>query len=169
MTPLLLALVLFIAAIGLLAAELILPTGGLLGVGGAVALLVAIGACFWINPWVGLGALVATLACLPILASWFTQAWPRSVLGRRFVLQPVRNDRSQLPVQIGQIGIAYSELRPTGEVDFGDLRLEAMSEFGMISAGQSVRVVGFSDGRPRVRIATDGQANVGTHEPSANA
>jgi membrane-bound serine protease (ClpP class) len=156
MTPLLLAAVLFIAAIGLVAAELILPTGGALGVLGGLAILGAIGACFWVNAWLGAAALMATLASIPLLGKWLIAVWPRSRLGRRFVLQPIAPVPSVEPVRIGQTGVAFSEMRPSGEVDFGDLRLEAKSDLGMIAAGQLVRVVGFAEGRPRVRAVLPG-------------
>ena len=55
------------------------------------------------------------------------------------------------PIKLGQIGISVNEMRPLGECDFGDQRLEAVSELGIIAPGSKVRVVAIDNGRPTVR------------------
>jgi membrane-bound serine protease (ClpP class) len=56
-----------------------------------------------------------------------------------------------LPVQIGEVGVAVSEMRPGGECEFAGRRLEAYSDHGIISAGTRVQVVSIDNRRPVVR------------------
>ncbi|HEV7299545.1 MAG TPA: NfeD family protein [Tepidisphaeraceae bacterium] len=142
--------VMLAAALVLTALELALPSHGLLGVLASACLLVAIGACFWINQWLGVGALLFTLAITPLLWSAFVKYWPRSPVGRHMVLQPVDASVARPRVAVGQAGIAVSELRPTGTAEFDGQRLEVASEFGIITAATKVRVVSIENNRPIV-------------------
>ena len=142
--------VMLAVALVLMALELALPSHGILGVLASAALLVAIGACFWINQWFGLGALLFTLAITPLLWSTFVKYWPRSPVGRHMVLQPVDGSVARPRVAVGQVGIAASELRPTGTADFDGQRLEVASEFGIIGASSKIRVVSIENNRPIV-------------------
>jgi membrane-bound ClpP family serine protease len=54
-------------------------------------------------------------------------------------------------VQVGEIGVVVSELRPGGVCDFGPARVEARCERGTIPAGRRVEVIAVVDGRPLVR------------------
>jgi membrane-bound ClpP family serine protease len=54
-------------------------------------------------------------------------------------------------IPVGQVGVAVTELRPMGECEFEEERMEAISERGIIRPGQSVKVVGARSGRPLVR------------------
>lgn len=56
-----------------------------------------------------------------------------------------------LPVQIGAVGIATSDLRPGGTCEFDGRRLETFSIDGMIPAGTNVKVVSIDNRRPLVR------------------
>jgi membrane-bound serine protease (ClpP class) len=155
MTPASLAILLFAVAVILLLAEALLPTHGLLGAMAAVSLLAAVVICFRINARFGFGVLVATVVAAPFVATWAASVWPRTAVGRRLVLTAVTP--APVPVAhaitVGQRGVAVSALRPMGEVDFGDLRLEAISDHGMINPGQPVVVLSVANGRPTVRPA----------------
>jgi membrane-bound ClpP family serine protease len=54
-------------------------------------------------------------------------------------------------VQVGQLGVVISELRPGGVCEFGATRAEARAEHGVVEAGRRVEVVAVVDGRPVVR------------------
>jgi membrane-bound ClpP family serine protease len=116
MTPFGLLLLLIGIGIAMLVAELLLPTHGILGVIGLIALAAAIGVCFWISEMVGLIVLIGSVVVSPFAVNLAMKIWERSPVGRRMILQPV--DSTVLPagVRIGQIGVAMSELRPMGEV-----------------------------------------------------
>jgi membrane-bound serine protease (ClpP class) len=72
-------------------------------------------------------------------------------VGRRIILQPLDRAGKEVLVSVGQTGTAITALRPIGECDFGERRLEAVSELGIIQPGQKVRIVSINDGRPTVR------------------
>ena len=55
------------------------------------------------------------------------------------------------PVPVGEEGIAATPLRPVGFVRFGDRRIEAVAEHGMIEAGTAVTVAESGPARIVVR------------------
>jgi len=138
----------------LLIAELLLPTHGVLGVGGVLAMAIGIGACFYVNRWLGMGVLVGAMLVSPLIGAWAMKIYPRTPIGRRMVLQPPSSAPAPLTIHIGQTGVVVSALRPMGECDFGDERIEVIAEQGMIPPGQSVKVVSIVNGRPAVRAVT---------------
>jgi membrane-bound ClpP family serine protease len=152
--PLTLILLLVAGGIVLLVGELLLPTHGLLGVVGLLCLGGAIAVCFRVNKWVGLGVFIGAIVASPFLIQAALYLWAKSPVGKKIILEPVQISRAPSPVRIGQVGVAISEMRPMGEVEFGDVRLEAMSELGIILAGQKVKVVSIDAGRPTVRAVT---------------
>jgi membrane-bound ClpP family serine protease len=134
-------------------AELLLPTHGLLGILALVCAAGGIVACFYVNQWLGLGVFLGSAAATPFLAAAAIKLWPRTPVGKRLLLPDVKSTVRPLPVAIGQIGIVVTPLRPMGECDFGDTRVEALAEYGIIEAGERVRVVALGDNRVTVRPA----------------
>ena len=135
----------------LIAAEVLLPTHGLVGVVGVVSILASVGYCFAINAWLGLGVLAATLAATPFVFALAMRIFPRTPFGRKLVLPPVKEDVLPVQVQIGQVGVTVSELRPMGTCEFAGVRVEALSDCGIVAAGQRVQVVNVNNRRPTVR------------------
>jgi membrane-bound ClpP family serine protease len=136
----------------LVAAEVLLPTHGLIGVAGGVSILVSVGFCFAINPWIGVGVLAATLAATPFVFTLAMRIFPRTPFGRRLILPPVKDEAPPVTVQIGQVGTTVSEMRPMGTCDFAGTRVEALSDCGIIAPGQKVQVVNLNNRRPTVRV-----------------
>ena len=151
MDPIPLSLLLLAGAVVLLVGELLLPTHGVLGLLGLFCLAGAIGVTFYINRWLGLGVFLAAVVISPFAWAIGLKLWERSPVGRRVILQPGEPARPTLPFKIGQVGTAVSDLRPMGECEFGDVRLEASSERGIIRAGATVKVVALNNGLPTVR------------------
>src|SRR5688500_11648181 len=152
MDPIALSLILLAGAVVLLVGELLLPTHGVLGLMGLLCLAGAIGVTFYINRWLGLGVFLAAVVASPFAWAIGLRIWERSPVGRRVLLPPADVARPVIPVKLGQVGTAFSELRPMGEVDFdNDQRMEAISERGIIRAGQKVKVVNVTNGMPTVR------------------
>lgn len=148
------AIILFASGAALLALELFLPAHGLLGVLGAIGVVGGIVASFAINQWVGVAALVCTAIAAPFVLALAMRIWPKTPFGKRMVLKRVDSPVQRPPVAVGQTGVAVTDLRPTGTVDFGaGHRLEAHSELGIIPVGAQVRVVSFNNNYPCVRPA----------------
>jgi membrane-bound ClpP family serine protease len=158
MDPMMLILLLVAGGVVLLVGELLLPTHGVLGVLGLLCIGSAIVVCFRVNRWVGLGVFVAGVVASPFLVNVALQLWAKSPVGKKIILEPVQVGRAPAPVRVGQIGVAASEMRPMGECEFGDVRIEAISELGIIVPGQKVRVVAIDNGRPTVRAANQTSA-----------
>ena len=151
MDPIALSLLLLAGAVILLVGELLLPTHGILGLMGLLCLAGAIGTTFYINRWLGLGVFLTAVVASPFVWAVGLRIWERSPVGRRVLLPPTEAPRQVIPVKLGQVGTAFSEMRPMGEVDFDDQRMEAISERGIIRAGQKVKVMGVTNGIPTVR------------------
>src|SRR5437868_6912148 len=109
MTPGLLAILLIAIGIILLIAELLLPTAGMLGILGGVAITGAIIACFTIHRYVGLAALLLTMLITPLVWTAFVNLWPRTAIGRKLVLQHVEPTPPPPLVSIGDTGVAVSQ------------------------------------------------------------
>lgn len=150
-SPVILAVAFGAVGIALMIAELGLPTHGIVGILGVVSILCGVGACFWINAWLGLAVLLTLAALTPVVWAAVVNLWPKTPTGRRLVLSAVTGQTSRKTVTIGQTGVACSEMRPWGECEFGGVRVEASSEYGIIKAGVKVRVVALNDGRAIVR------------------
>jgi membrane-bound serine protease (ClpP class) len=151
MTPIPLILLLLAIGIVLLVAELLLPTHGMLGILGLLCGVGAIVVCFRINQWLGFGVFLGAIVASPFALALAMKIWAASPIGKRMILQNASVAPAPAPVRLGQVGSAVTEMRPMGECDFGDHRLEAVSELGIIPAGQQVKVVAIDNGRPTVR------------------
>ena len=154
MDPLLIAGILLIVGLLVLVAEAVLPSHGILGVMAGVALFGAIYYCFVAGPWLGITALAIFVVASPFVFMWMMEMWPRTPVGRRLVLTAtVPQAPEPQQIKVGAEGRAVSELRPIGEADFGQMRVEVISEYGIIVAGALVKVVALdADGRPVVRL-----------------
>jgi membrane-bound serine protease (ClpP class) len=146
----------------LLIGELLLPTGGMLGVIGVGAALAAIVAAGMRNAWAAAFLTLALALATPLFWTLAIKLWPRTFVGRRMMLPPVDNTPPPAPVTVGQTGVAVSELRPMGICEFdtggpagqtgGRVRVEAHSEHGIVEPGKTVRVVALVNNRPTVRV-----------------
>jgi membrane-bound serine protease (ClpP class) len=152
MSPLLLAILLFASGVILLLAEVVLPSHGVLGLLGAGALIGGVVACFWMNQYAGLAAAILLVFAAPFAAMLWVKVWPHTYAGRRLILGRTASSTAPAPpVQVGQLGIVVSELRPGGVCEFGMNRVEARCEHGTIPAGRHVEIVAVVDHRPLVR------------------
>lgn len=151
MTPLGLAILLFAVGLILLVAEALLPTHGLLGGVGLLAMIGGVVACFVIGRWVGMGVFLGLLIASPFVMAWMIHLYPKTPVGRRMILSDEPVVVRPPPVHIGQEGMAMTQLRPSGEAEFDTGRLEVISERGIIEPGSRVKVVAIVNNRPVVR------------------
>ena len=155
MTPLGLAILLFVIAAALLVAEMLLPSHGVLGALAAAAVVAGVVACYRISHALALYVALGLAVAAPFSGALWMKLWPKTPLGRRLILGPVRADDAApgaaLRLRVGQVGVVAAELRPVGVVEFGGERVEARAERGVLPAGQRVEIIGIVDGRPTVR------------------
>lgn len=149
-------LILLIAAAGLLLllAEAFLP-GGVLGIIGGLALIVAIVLGFvWYGMLAGSILLVGlggtALTGFAIWMSFFA----RTAAGRKLLLAqtlPSGSAARAVELPVGTEGAAVSPLRPGGRARFGDVTADVTSESDFIEAGASVVIVSLADSGITVR------------------
>ena len=158
MDPIVVWLSIFLAlAIVMFVAEVFVPSAGLLSVLGTVFLTIAIFLCFRINRWLGVSAMVAVVAIAPFAVALAVRVWQRTPIGKQMVLSSTVGELTRDRVLIGTEGVALTEMRPMGECEFGQSRVEAKSEMGrVIPAGRKVKVIEYHDTVATVReVETD--------------
>lgn len=141
--------------------EVMLPTGGLLGVVSVVAAVVGV-VCLFRHDWRwGAAGLMAVLVLGPTAAYLGVQMLPATPWGRKILNQPPPDEGPigpDLGVYVGREGEAVTDLRPGGFVRIaadasgaGANRVAAMSEVAFVRAGTRVRVVSADSLQVRVR------------------
>ena len=156
-------IVLITLAIGLFVIEIFVPSGGLLGIGSATALIAGIICLFLDNAALGLVAATLALLALPFAVGFALKIWPHTPIGRALILQGSEGmkttagdeaddgETDDLPVHpaargveglvAGAQGRALSDLRPVGICVFEGRREECLASNGIIAAGTPVRIV----------------------------
>jgi membrane-bound serine protease (ClpP class) len=157
----------------LLAADLFLPTGGILLVLAVGALVVGVAMTFAESIERGLVTLVAIAVIIPVAGSVLIHYWPRTPVGRRFFLSSPDEDDTlaRMPVNLeleqlrGRYGQTVSSLRPAGVTNFDGRRVDTMSDGEMIGPGQWVRCIDVKAGKVIVR-QVDRPPDLADMEPS---
>ena len=164
------AFVLLGVAIFLLFLELFLPSGGMLAIVGAAAVVGSLVCFFLHSTTAGLVALGFGVVFGPALVWVVFRWWMDSPLGRRMILggDQLHLDQSQEEAHaasahamkeranyhndlVGCTGIAETPLRPVGIIRLDGQRLEALSEHGIIESGTKVTVTEARDNQLKVR------------------
>jgi membrane-bound serine protease (ClpP class) len=159
MFELLVPFLVLVLAVILIAAEDLLPTGGVLGVlaGGCLLWFLYIG--FSQSTALGIQYLLAELVAVPLV--YLTSSFLIDKTGLRglVALQPPELDEvnmtregPELDRLIGLRGRALTTLRPSGMVDFDGRRIDGISEAGLIPSGAAILAVQVRSGRLIVRL-----------------
>jgi membrane-bound ClpP family serine protease len=158
-------IVVLVAAYLFLIAEFMLPSGGLLGVTAAAMLIAAIVIAFSHSLLLGSAVILFVLVSTPLVLMGLVRAWPHTPIGRRMLNRrpnqsvesvPQRTTPRGTPIDqlAGRIGIAKTNLLPSGLVVIDDEKLDAVSQGMPIDAGSHVVVTHIELGRLHVRAAT---------------
>ncbi len=150
MDPLFWSVVLLIAGLLLVVAEVFVPSGGVLGFLAVTTVLAAVATAFYNRGLeVGLVFVLITAFAVPaVLAAGF-RYWPHTPMGKRVLLEipteqevlPDSPQRRMLRRLVGKVGIAKSMMLPSGAVSVEGLTVDAVSEGVAIEPGQHVRVI----------------------------
>ncbi|MGD0899274.1 MAG: NfeD family protein [Thermoguttaceae bacterium] len=163
MEPWIWPLLLLTLGLGLAVLEVFIPSGGILPLLAAAAMLAAVIVAFRQGPGVGatiLGAMVVVTPTVVILAfRW----WPHTSMGRQVLLEAPRAedvlpddpDRVHLKGMVGHVGRAKCKMLPGGVVVVDGRSVDAVSEGMAIEAGQRVRVLKVQANRLIVRPVED--------------
>lgn len=157
---LILAYALILIGLLLLVAELFIPSGvlfvlALCGLAGGVLMTFFYSG----DHYLGWFTLIGVFIVVPVLARLMFAVWPRTAVGRRFLLQGPEDDATvaTMPVNVeleqlrGKTGRAISALRPAGVVDFEGKRIDTITEGMMVEPGDWVRCIDVRAGTVLVR------------------
>jgi len=149
MEPLMIVLLLLVAAMVLACLEILTPSFGLLAVGAIGALIGAIFMGFSYASWLGYLMLVSAVVLGPAYVAFLVRMLPNTPLGKRMFLAKAPDatgdgtpQASTYDKMIGKTGTAASLLRPGGMVEIDSKRLPAHAETGMIEKDTPIVVVG---------------------------
>jgi membrane-bound serine protease (ClpP class) len=167
-------LVLLALGLVLLAAEVFLPTWGVLGALALGCLSLSLWESFRHSYRAGLLVLLSDLVLTPLTCGLAIYFLPRTRLFGLVRLEPPRPDEitvshsaRRLDQLVGRLGRAVTPLRPSGVVVFESGRLDGLSEHGLIPAGAVVVAVRVRSGQVVVRPSPDADANPGPYPDEA--
>tara|TARA_X000001036_G_scaffold179206_2_gene169688 strand:+ start:1869 stop:2426 length:558 start_codon:yes stop_codon:yes gene_type:complete len=166
-SPIIWAFIFIGIALVLFFVELFVPSGGLLALVGALAVVASLVAFFMHDANTGLVATGIYIVFGPVLAWIAFKIWVASPLAKRMVLGGIVEEDSdeakqrsrtrtkertaKLEQLIGNTGTAVTVLRPIGVVRINGERIDAMAETGSIDAGTDITVVAVYDNQIKVR------------------
>jgi membrane-bound serine protease (ClpP class) len=148
---------LLLVGAALMVLEIYLPglVAGILGflciVAGVVAGYYELGAEH--GTWLLIGVMAA------LIVGFFLWIWlfPRTQVGRAFISNQVVGEiKTDRPELVGQRGIAYTQLRPSGTALINGQRVDVVTEGALIPKGTPVRVVTVEGMRVVVRALAEG-------------
>lgn len=143
------SILLLLLGLGLIALELFLPSGGVLGLLAGLAIIGSLTVAFSGGLATGLGMLLATVVILPLVLAAAVHYWPRTPIGRLIVLEtPASEDEvlpdapayRQLKDLIGKRGVAKTKMLPSGAIVIEGRVYDALSEGMAVDPGQRIRV-----------------------------
>lgn len=121
--------------------ELFVP-GGVLGILGGLSILYGCFLAFDLGPAWGVGSVLLSLA---VTAGGLT-LFLRSRASHRFILEERPISAAKAPDErlaglLGQDGTTFTDLRPAGTAEFGDARIDVVTDGQHVSRGARVRVI----------------------------
>ena len=164
MEPLTWSICLLIAAIALVALELFIPSGGVLGFLSAAAVLASVIVAFTDGPRSGLLMLVVTLIVMPAVLASAVKWWPQTPIGQLILIPRPEDPDDVLPDTeeyrglkplIGKVGRSKSKMMPSGAVVIEGRMYDAVSEGMPIDAGATVKVIAVRTNRIVVRLTNE--------------
>jgi membrane-bound ClpP family serine protease len=172
--PLILAFALYLLAVLLVVVDIFLPSGGiLLAISGLLA-CASVYCGFQVSVDAGLTMLLVVLGTIPALGYAFIKAWPHTPIGRRVLLLPAKlpaqTDKETLSQFLGFVVDCRWPLAPTGPIQIGTQRFNAVSsDGGLIDAHQRVKVVDVKERLLVVSPTQDPLTSVGSQRSSATS
>ena len=156
---------LFGVAALLLLIELLIPTGGIVGLTAIVVALAGVVAFWYESTWWGVSGLMLVIVAIPTAFHFALKIMPNTSLGRALILGSDEEDeqaemlRAQQQAErhaaeqalIGAEGVAETELRPIGYGRIDGTRVSVTSIVGVIDQGQPIRVVSVEGNDIKVR------------------
>lgn len=177
--PAIYAIGLLIAFYALAIAEILIPSGGMLGLSAAVVAVTSIIVGFTYSSEMALILTLVYVTTTPILLGLLIRFWPKTKIGRRMLNretleadsslpEPTSIDGTPLSEFVERIGTATSNMLPSGEVKIDGHRSVAVSTGLPIDKGTLVIVVRVYTGKLQVREANEDEIRQWREEIAAN-
>ena len=145
------AFILLLLGIGLIILEILLPSGGLISIFSACALIGSLMLAFMESTAMGLVFLVAMIISLPMALIFGFNILPQTAIGRKFILTPKVGSSSQRGAAgvtdknysdlKGKFGRTVTPLRPSGIAEIEGERYSVVSEGDMIEDDTEIEVL----------------------------
>lgn len=152
------ALIALASAAVLLVLELLIPSGGILGIAVAIATVTGIVLLFMADTTLGLTGALVVLLSTPFVLGFALRIWPHTPVAKWLTLKSSSDandsaDSSLEPnepssassLSAGTVGVAITDLRPVGFCRFESQRVECLAEYGVIRAGTAIQIVRLLD------------------------
>jgi membrane-bound serine protease (ClpP class) len=149
------AVLLLVAALGFVVAELFVPTHGVLAVIAGICALAAVVVASSVSVVLGVGFGLVVVVATPVVFFYAAKIYPQTAVGKRVLLappSPVMTDSGEIPeAAVGDRGVAMTVLRPAGSVEIRGRRVNCVSEAEVIGAGTAVEVIRVAGSRVVVK------------------
>ncbi len=138
-------IILLVVGLFLIGAEIFVP-GGIFGVIGGLALFGAIITAFSaFGPTIGGYITIGIIFLVGLVIFLWAKFFPKTSLGLKMTvlkdLSQAKGTETGLSELIGEEGVALSDLRPAGFANIGGRRVDVVTQGGMISKGEQVKVI----------------------------
>lgn len=147
---LLYAIILLIVGLFLIVLEVLIPSGGLLGLFATAALIASLVFGYMESTTVGIVMLVSMIILVPVTLSVGFRILPHTRIGRQLINIPAVETAEQrgkagvsersFETLVGKTGRAASALRPSGTIEIHGETFSAVSDGGMVDVDADVVV-----------------------------
>jgi membrane-bound ClpP family serine protease len=151
------SILLLLAGCALVALEVFIPSGGIIGTVSAVCFIASILIAFNQSAMTGFAFTTAAVFAVPAVLALAFKYWPKTPMGKAF-LGELPTDAQVLPEDhrrelVGRVGVARSKMLPSGAVEIDGQMVDAVSQGQAIEPGTYVTVVEVRANRVIVRPA----------------
>lgn len=166
MEPILWSIVLLLLGVLLVVLEVFLPSGGVLSILAALAVVAAICVAFTGGMVQGASVLLISTLLVPMVIVLAVRWWPQTPLGRLILIARPESDRDVLPdspsyrereLLVGKFGRAKTKMLPSGAIVVDGKTYDAVSVGMAIEPGQPVKIVALRTQRIVVAPAEEHQ------------
>ena len=165
------AFLLLSVGVALLAAEVFIPSGGMISIAAAISLIAAV-ICA-VNAWWGtqptyFWSFIAGMAVLlPVVVGVAFYVWPNTPIGKRAILEAPRAEEVASFVEleerysklVGKTAQTATTLNPAGIIVIDGQRIHCQSEGIIIEPRTTVRIVAVQGNRVVVRVSSPDATN----------
>jgi membrane-bound serine protease (ClpP class) len=151
------SIILMLAGCALVAIEVFIPSGGIIGTVSAACFIASILIAFNQSGVTGLAFATLAVAAVPTVLAIAFKYWPKTPMGKAF-LGELPTDKEVRPEDprralIGRVGIARSKMLPSGSVEIDGQMVDAISQGQAVEPGTYVTVMEVRANRVVIRPA----------------